>query len=297
MGPIEPNDSPRDPGASDSPRPHEHPGDGRRRVGRGRLVALMALCAALSATLAGVGSYAAISVIRSETAVGQGPGTSGGRPTALAAPDAIQRTVAAAGPSVVTVVAGKVRTSGVLPSPSPASTGSVGSGFVVSAGGLILTCNHVVAGAAPLTVYLADGRSVPATLVVADATNDLAVIRVGVSGLAPAVLGDSDSVREGQLAIVVDRPPGASSETVAQGIVSGVGRTGSMAGAVHGSEQELLGLIQTDTYMDAGLTGGPLLDAGGSVVGVSDSAIAGADGVAFAVPINRARALIAAATR
>ena len=168
---------------------------------------------------------------------------------------------------------------------------------MVSAGGLILTCNHVVAGAAPLTVYLADGRSVPATLVVADATNDLAVIRVGVSGLAPAVLGDSDSVREGQLAIVVGRPPGASSETVAQGIVSGVGRTGSMAGAVHGSEQELLGLIQTDTYMDAGLTGGPLLDAGGSVVGVCDSAIAGADGVAFAVPINRARALIAAATR
>jgi len=286
MGPTERDD-----------RPPEYSAEGMRHLGRRRLIALIAACAVMSGALAGVGSFAAISVIRSETTVGLGPGPSDGRPTTLAASDAIERVASVAVPSVVTVVAGPARSNGAAPSASPATKGRIGSGFVVSAGGLIVTCNHIVAAAAPLVVYLADGRSVPASLVVADVPNDLAVIRIDLAGLVPAVLGDSESVREGQLAIVVGRPPGASSETVAQGIVSGVGRTGSIAGAARGSQQELFGLIQTDAYMDAGLTGGPLLDAGGTVVGVSDSEIAGADGVGFAVPINRARALIAAATR
>jgi S1-C subfamily serine protease len=163
----------------------------------------------------------------------------------------------------------------------------VGSGVVIDEQGTILTNYHVVAGADSLEVKFSDNSTASAELIGSDPGSDLALIRVDASDrqLTAASLGDSDAVQPGDLVLAIGNPFELEG-TVTQGIVSATGRTYSSD-----STRPMRGMIQTDTPVNPGNSGGPLLDCEGNVIGINTAIEnpTGDDvnvGIAFAVPIN-----------
>ncbi|NUO62883.1 MAG: PDZ domain-containing protein [Gemmatimonadaceae bacterium] len=155
-----------------------------------------------------------------------------------------------------------------------------GSGVIIRADGVILTNAHVVGDARTVEVGLADGRRVAGTVLARDPAVDVAVVRVALTGLPTAPLGNSDQLEVGQTAIAIGNPIGLD-RTVTTGIISAVNR--SPRGF------ELGGLIQTDAAINPGNSGGPLLDSQGRVVGINSAILQGTTGLGFAIPINLAQ--------
>jgi S1-C subfamily serine protease len=210
-------------------------------------------------------------------------------------PDAdLTAVVATATQSVVTITS-EIAGGGRLSPFSVPATG-VGSGIIVTSDGLILTNNHVVAGAQTLTVTLPDGSEVTATVVQTDAARDMAVIRTDASGLVPARLGDSDKVEVGETVLAIGSPLGEFTETVTKGIVSAINRTITVADEQTGRPVQLSGLLQTDAAINPGNSGGPLINAAGEVVGINSAVSRSAEGIGFAIPINTAKSLVSQAT-
>jgi serine protease Do len=176
--------------------------------------------------------------------------------------------------------------SGETPQPSPEERG-VGSGFVISSNGYILTNNHVVQDATQIRVKFADGKEYDAKVVGRDPKTDLAVLKAeGASNLHPLQLGDSDSLKVGNWVVAVGSPFGLA-ETVTAGIVSAKGRViGS------GPYDDF---IQTDASINPGNSGGPLLNTAGQVVGINTaiySESGGNVGIGFAIPVNMAKEIV-----
>lgn len=192
--------------------------------------------------------------------------------------DAISEVVSEAASSVVTIFTRRVSYDELL-RPVPV-TGS-GSGFVVAQDGFVITNYHVVAGASEAVVLLPGGATSRAAVLAGDRTRDLALLKVDASGLRPARLGDSSSLRVGELVFAIGSPLGLPGPTVTMGIVSAVGRS------IAGEEGVYLeDLIQTDAAINPGNSGGPLINSRGEVVGVTTAIIPYAQGVGFAIPVN-----------
>ncbi|HEX8172698.1 MAG TPA: trypsin-like peptidase domain-containing protein [Thermoanaerobaculia bacterium] len=164
---------------------------------------------------------------------------------------------------------------------------SLGSGFVWSGDGIIVTNNHVVEGASRITVNLSDGTQLAARLLGVDPDSDLAVLRVDAKNLTAAPVGTSADLMIGETVVAVGNPFGLSG-SVTTGVVSALGRS------VPSQEQgrTFTDFIQTDASINPGNSGGPLLNIEGRVIGINVAIYAQAQGIGFAIPVDRAKKVI-----
>ncbi|PZO52121.1 MAG: serine protease, partial [Phormidesmis priestleyi] len=228
------------------------------------------------------------------------------KPVSLALPaegSSIAQVVQAVGPAVVRINASRTVTSRAprlpsnipeefrqffgnnLPSggegqPQERTESGVGSGFIISEDGRILTNAHVVEGADTVQVTLKDGRTFEGKVLGADPVTDVAVIDVEANDL-PTVAVSNAELLPGEVAIAIGNPLGLDN-TVTVGIVSAVGRTSGQVGI----PDKRIDFIQTDAAINPGNSGGPLLNARGEVIGMNTAIISGAQGLGFAIPIS-----------
>lgn len=162
----------------------------------------------------------------------------------------------------------------------------IGTGFVVSSDGLIVTNRHVVADPeAEYKVISSDNKEYEVENIYRDPSLDMAILKISGSDLKPLPMGDSDNLKAGQFVVAIGTALGEFRNTVTTGVVSGLGR-GITAGDGFYSSERLDNVIQTDAAINPGNSGGPLLNSEGQVIGVNVATTAGADNVSFAVPIN-----------
>ena len=285
--------APIEPPAPESAGELSSPPMPRARRGRGMLP--IVAVSVISALLASTGTAL---VLRQST-----PAATSAPVTAKTASTAVTRTidsadltaiVASARASVVTITADGISTQGF--SPFGQSVSGVGSGIILTSSGYILTNRHVVQGSSTLTVQLLNGHDYPATIVKILSDNDLALIKINAPGLSAASIGVSANLKVGQVALAIGSPLGTYTETVTQGIVSGLGRDVTVTDEITRRQVQLKNLIQTDAAINPGNSGGPLLDAGGNVIGVNTAVSASAEGLGFAIPVDAAKDLIALAS-
>lgn len=163
----------------------------------------------------------------------------------------------------------------------------IGSGFVASKDGLIVTNKHVVADtSATYKVIDKDGKEYDAKQISRDPNNDIAVIKIDDNNLKPLELGDSDHLKVGQFVMAVGTALGEFRHTVTTGIVSGLGRGITAGDNYQGYVERLDNVIQTDAAINPGNSGGPLVNSSGQAIGINVAVASGAQNIAFAIPIN-----------
>ncbi len=170
---------------------------------------------------------------------------------------------------------------------------AAGSGFVISQDGYILTNYHVIEGATAIQVAFADGRTYDATLVGGESPNDIAVLKIEAEDLTPVVLGDSDNLVVGEQVCAIGNPLGELTYTLTAGYVSARDRSITM------SDGTVMNMLQTDTAINSGNSGGPLFNMYGQVIGITTAKYSGTsgssatiEGIGFAIPINDVRGMV-----
>jgi serine protease Do len=186
------------------------------------------------------------------------------------------------------------------PTPAPGGEGAApklqqvggGTGFVITADGLILTNRHVAADTdAEYEVSLQDGTRHKAQVLARDAILDLAVLKIDASGLTPVTLGDSDDLQIGETVIAIGNALSEYRNTVTKGVVSGVNRR-VVAGGADGFAEVIEEAIQTDAAINPGNSGGPLIDLRGKVIGINTAVNREGQSLGFAIPVNAARIVV-----
>jgi serine protease Do len=182
--------------------------------------------------------------------------------------------------------------------PSEGPRTSIGTGFLISKDGYLVTNEHVIRSVTDLRIRLYDGRELPACVVGADAPTDIALLKIEAGGALPVLpLGDSDAVRVGESVVAIGNPYGFN-HSVTAGIVSAKERVVDRSTLHETPQQDLYSFfIQTDASINLGNSGGPLIDANGAVIAVNAAFWAGhplqpAQGIGFAIPINMAKSLL-----
>ncbi len=164
-----------------------------------------------------------------------------------------------------------------------------GTGFIVSADGLILTNKHVVGDKnAEYTVFLNNGEKYPAKVLALDPIDDIALIKIEANNLKTLNLGNSDGLRLGQTVIAIGNALGEFRNTISLGVVSGLARSVTATDS-SGNVETIDNVIQTDAAINFGNSGGPLINLKGEVIGINTAIASGAENIGFAIPINRAK--------
>ena len=166
-----------------------------------------------------------------------------------------------------------------------------GTGFIISADGIILTNKHVASDAeAEYQVILADGTSYDGNFLGADAIDDLAVLQIKGDAFPFVRLGDSDKIKIGETVVAIGNALGEYSNTVTTGIVSGLGR--DVVAGDYSSSERLDNVIQTDAAINPGNSGGPLINLYGDVIGINTAVNREGQLIGFAIPINTAKRVV-----
>lgn len=198
-------------------------------------------------------------------------------------PNFIAAAVQKAGPAVVRINSSRTLSNRAARYGNRVMRG-IGSGFIIESDGVILTNAHVVDGSGAVTVTLKDGRDFTGQVVAKDELTDVAVVKIQATNLPTVTMGNSDQLQPGEWAIAIGNPLGLDN-TVTAGIISATNRSSRDVGAPSRSIE----YIQTDAAINPGNSGGPLLNQQGQVIGINTAIIDRAQGLGFAIPINRAQ--------
>lgn len=167
---------------------------------------------------------------------------------------------------------------------------NIGSGFIVSSDGLIITNKHVVSDTkASYQVLTNDSKKYNVEKIYRDPLNDLAILKITPTTLTPLKslkLGDSSALKLGQLVVAIGTPLGEFTNTVTSGIISGLGRGITAGSPYEGFVEKLDNVIQTDAAINPGNSGGPLLNSRGEVIGVNAAVAQSGQNIGFAIPVN-----------
>lgn len=170
---------------------------------------------------------------------------------------------------------------------------NIGSGFIISQDGLVITNKHVVGDSqAEYTVLTNDDKTYTVERIYRDPLNDLAILKINATGLKPLELGDSTKIKLGQLVVAIGTPLGEFTNTVTSGIVSGLGRGITAGSPFEGSVEKLNNVIQTDAAINPGNSGGPLLNSAGQVIGINTAVASEGQNIGFAIPVSIVQELI-----
>ena len=161
----------------------------------------------------------------------------------------------------------------------------VGTGFIISSDGLVVTNKHVVSDTAAKYKVIIGEETVDVVNIYRDPINDLAILKVDKTGLIPVEMGDSDRLKVGQTVIAIGTALGEFRSTVTKGVISGLDR-GITAGGVGVDLEKLEDVIQVDAAINSGNSGGPLFDSSGQVIGVNVATSQNGQSIGFALPIN-----------
>lgn len=198
-------------------------------------------------------------------------------PAVLSLPDLYNRCI----PSVVTVQGTEDKKKGVY----------FGTGIILSSDGLIVTNTHIIEGCDKSTVILQDGTEYPATLIGADSISDISVLKIEADGLTPATFASSDQLRVGSDCVAIGNPVNTKlTGTMTNGIISAINRDITVKG-------HTMTLIQTNAAINEGNSGGPLLDMGGRVIGITNMKVMSSEstveGIGFAIPSSTVADVVA----
>lgn len=259
----------------------------KQRGGAAKIVALCLVCALLGGLAGGAGFKLIGGRLSSETTIYTGSRTAAAVDTVtadthtlLTLPEIyssyVNSTVGISVDIVSTNIFGQTVTGA-----------AAGSGFVITSDGYIATNYHVIEDANTITVSFVDGKSYPAVLVGGDSENDIAVLKIDAADLVPVVLGDSKAMQVGEQVAAIGNPLGELTFTLTSGYVSALDRSITM------SDGTVMTMMQTDTAINSGNSGGPLFNMYGEVIGITSAKYSGTsssnatiEGIGFAIPIN-----------